>query len=122
MADGGNKGRGMLIGAGLLGVSGVAAAAASAHAASDPRLLGAVALVCLAHAPAIMTLGLSEHRGTLLRVAALLLFAGASLFSADMASRAYEYGRLFPMAAPAGGLIMMAGWLTVAASALASRR
>ncbi len=122
MADNGNKGRGALIGAALLGFCGVAAAAASAHAGTDPRLMGAVALICLAHAPALLALGLSGRRDAILRVAAFLLFAGAGLFSADIASRAYEFGRLFSMAAPAGGLAMMAGWLAVAFSAFFARR
>ncbi|MFZ2100485.1 MAG: DUF423 domain-containing protein, partial [Oricola sp.] len=50
------KDRAALLGAGLLGIGGVAAAAGSAHVGSDPRLLGAVALICLAHAPALLAL------------------------------------------------------------------
>ncbi len=122
MAETDGTDRAALFGAGLLGVGGVAAAAASAHSGSDPRLMGAVALVCLAHAPALLAFGLAGRREGLLRLAALLLFCGAALFSADIAMRATDNGRLFAMAAPAGGLTMMAGWLTVAISALFSRR
>ena len=75
------KDRAAVFGAGILGIGGVAAAAASAHAESDPRLLGAVALVCLAHAPALLALGLSGRRDVMFRLAALLLFAGAAVFS-----------------------------------------
>jgi len=117
-----DKNRAMLLGAGILGIGGVAAAAASAHAASDPRLLGSVALVCLAHAPAMLALGLSGRKDLILRLAALLLFAGAALFSADIAMRAFAGDRLFAMAAPSGGIAMMAGWLAVAVSAFTPSR
>lgn len=110
-----------LFGAGILGFAGVGAAALSAHAGGDPQLAGAVALVCLAHAPALLALGLHE-RGLVLRIAALLLFIGAALFSADIALRLFGHGRLFAMAAPAGGMTMMAGWIAVAAGAFTFRR
>ncbi len=115
-------GRAALLGAGILGFGGVAASAASAHGASDPRLLGAVALVCLAHAPALLALGLSGRREVMLRLAALLLFTGAVLFSADLAFRAFGHGRLFSMAAPAGVVILLSRWTAVAMSAFTSRR
>lgn len=111
------KDRAALFGAGILGIGGVAAAAAGAHAGSDQQLLNAVALVCLAHAPALVALALHARRDLALRIAALLLFVGAALFSADIALRAFGHGRLFAMAAPTGGLTMMAGWLAVALSA-----
>lgn len=108
--------------AGLLGICGVAAAALSAHAGSDPRIMGAVALICLAHAPALLAIGVSGRRDMLLRIAGLLLFVGAAMFSADLALREFGHGRLFPMAAPTGGITMMAGWLIAGLSALFSRR
>lgn len=117
-----DRDRPALLAAGILGFSGVAAAAASAHAASDPRLLGAAALVCLTHAPALLALALWGRRHFLLRLAALLLFAGAALFSADIALRAFDHGRLFAMAAPAGGTLMLTGWLAVVAAALVPNR
>lgn len=121
MTDKASIGSATLLGAGVLGIGGVAAAAASAHAASDPRLLGAVALVCLAHAPALLALGLSGRRDFMLRLATLLLFAGTTVFSADIALRAFGHGRLFAMAAPSGGIAMMAGWLAVAVAAFTAR-
>jgi len=121
MAEPAGKDRAALFGAGLLGIGGVAAAAASAHAGSDPRLLGAVALVCLAHAPALLALGLAGRRELMLRLGALLLFAGAALFSIDIAMRAFDLGRLFTMAAPSGGIAMMAGWLAIALAAFTAR-
>ncbi|GAB4363867.1 MAG: DUF423 domain-containing protein [Oricola sp.] len=115
------KGRAALAGAGILGVAGVSAAALSAHAGSDPRLMGAAALVCLTHAPALLALGLSGRREAMLRLAGLLVFVGAALFASDMALREFGLGRLFAMAAPAGGIAMMAGWLAAAVSAVTKR-
>lgn len=111
-----------LLAAGILGFAGVGAAAMSAHAGEDPRLASAVALVCLAHAPVLAALGLSARNDLILRIAALLLFVGAALFSSDMALRMFGHGRLFAFAAPAGGMTMMAGWLAIALAAFTSRR
>lgn len=111
----------VILGAGILGFAGVASAAMSAHAGDDPRMASAIALVCLTHAPALLALGLVS-RDLFLRIAALLLFTGAALFSGDLALRMFGHGRLFAMAAPAGGMTMMAGWLAVAIGALTARR
>ena len=111
-----------ILAAGILGFAGVGAAAMSAHAGDDTRLAGAVALVCLTHAPALLALGLHMRGGIVLRIAALLLFAGAALFSADLALRVFGHGRLFAMAAPAGGMTMMAGWIAVAIGGFTLRR
>lgn len=110
------------IGAGILGIAGVASAAMSAHAGSDSRLMGAAALICLAHAPALLALGLSGRREVLLRLSALLLFVGATLFASDMALREFGHDRLFAMAAPSGGIAMMAGWLAAAGAAFRRHR
>jgi uncharacterized membrane protein YgdD (TMEM256/DUF423 family) len=45
---------------------------------------------------------------------------GAALFSGDLALRAFTGHRLFAMAAPAGGIILIAAWLALAAAALAA--
>jgi uncharacterized membrane protein YgdD (TMEM256/DUF423 family) len=47
---------------------------------------------------------------------------GAALFAADVAARAYLSHRLFPFAAPAGGMIMIVSWLGLAVAALAALR
>jgi uncharacterized membrane protein YgdD (TMEM256/DUF423 family) len=44
------------------------------------------------------------------------------LFAADVASRAYLGSRLFPMAAPTGGVILIISWLVLVAAALAALR
>jgi uncharacterized membrane protein YgdD (TMEM256/DUF423 family) len=44
---------------------------------------------------------------------------GTILFSGDVALRAFAGQRLFPMAAPTGGIILILAWLVLAAAALA---
>ncbi len=108
--------------AGLIGAAGVAAAAASAHG-GDARLWNAIALVALTHAAAFVGFSLMAARGgRLSRIAGLLIGAGATVFVLDLALRAHSGIRLFPMAAPTGGVMMIAGWLGVALAAFASPR
>jgi uncharacterized membrane protein YgdD (TMEM256/DUF423 family) len=69
------------------------------------------------HAPAFLALSLLG--GNKLRSAgswALLL--GLVIFAADLLMRSFAGMRLFPMAAPSGGVLMIGGWLLIAASAL----
>jgi uncharacterized membrane protein YgdD (TMEM256/DUF423 family) len=60
------------------------------------------------------------QQGLLWRPLALLALAawllGAALFAGDIALRAYVGHRLFPMAAPSGGLLLIIGWLALAAA------
>ncbi len=106
----------LLVLAGLMGASGVALAAAGAHAAAAN--LATAATFLLIHAAAVTAIAL--HRGgVLFCVAATLLAGGACLFAGDLAVRAWDAARLFPMAAPAGGLGMIAGWLCLSIAALA---
>jgi uncharacterized membrane protein YgdD (TMEM256/DUF423 family) len=108
--------------AGLMGASGVAAAAASAHMPGGARL-SSVALVLIAHAAAILALTLrSRETGLAARlwlVSALVLALGAALFSADIALLTLRGARLFPMAAPTGGVAMIVGWLIASGAGLA---
>jgi uncharacterized membrane protein YgdD (TMEM256/DUF423 family) len=112
--------------AGLMGASGVMLAAAGAHgahAASRAGLDGAAYLL-LFHAATILGGAALAHQGLLWRpliFAALIGWVvGASLFSGDIALRAFAGHRLFPMAAPAGGIIMIAAWLALAGAAVAA--
>ncbi|MFY9290027.1 MAG: DUF423 domain-containing protein, partial [Methylorubrum rhodinum] len=57
-------------------------------------------------------------RGALTRTAAGALLVGLALFSGDLAMRALAGQALFPMAAPTGGFVLMAGWLLAAVVAL----
>lgn len=100
--------------AALIGIGGVASAAAAAHLTSAPSL-NAASLILLAHAPAIIAC-LAAVRADLVlpalgRLATLLLALGATLFSADIALRAFVGTPLFPMAAPSGGVILIIGWV-----------
>jgi uncharacterized membrane protein YgdD (TMEM256/DUF423 family) len=108
-----------LIASGVLGASGVAAAAASSHAGAD--LLGPYALIALTHAPALLALA---FRGDtrLMQLASLVLASGALLFCSDLAMRYAADRALFPMSAPLGGFLMMGGWVLVALAGLVMRR
>jgi uncharacterized membrane protein YgdD (TMEM256/DUF423 family) len=109
----------LVVFAGLCGAAGVALSAAAAHAGGGN--VGTAASFLLMHAPAFLALGLAA-RGHALRLAGLALLLGVLIFCGDLLTRDYAGTRLFPMAAPAGGVLMIAGWLAVAASALALRR
>ena len=54
--------------------------------------------------------------------AAIALLIGVALFSGDLALRAYTGNRLFPMAAPAGGIVMIAGWALLGLAAFLAIR
>ncbi len=111
--------------AALAGGLGVAASAAAAHS-SGGETLKTAAQFLLFHAPAILALtgfaaaGLT--RGALTRLAAAALLIGLALFSGDLALRALTGQALFPMAAPIGGTVLMAGWALAAVAALVPAR
>jgi uncharacterized membrane protein YgdD (TMEM256/DUF423 family) len=111
----------LLLVAGLLGAAGVAAAAAASHA-GDERILGALALIALTQAPALLALAFLGSANGVLRTGGGLIAIGAVLFSADLAARHFLGDRLFPMSAPFGGVAMIAGWLALAVAALVTRR
>jgi uncharacterized membrane protein YgdD (TMEM256/DUF423 family) len=105
-----------------MGAGGVAAAAAAAHMPGGARL-SSVALVLLAHAAAILALTVrSRDAGLAPRLflgSALILAFGAALFSADVALLTLRGARLFPLAAPTGGMAMILGWLVACGAGLA---
>lgn len=75
----------------------------------------------LFHAAAVIAATTALHQALLFRPLALAatvgLVVGAVLFAGDIAMRAFAGHRLFPMAAPAGGIILIVSWLglTIAA-------
>lgn len=107
----------VLAAAGLIGAVGVASAAASSHGGGS-RNLAAIAMICLAHGPALLALALAG-RGRVLRIAAVLLAAGTLVFVADLGVREWLGQGLFPGAAPLGGLAMIGGWLALVVAAMA---
>jgi uncharacterized membrane protein YgdD (TMEM256/DUF423 family) len=112
----------VLILAGLMGAAGVALAATGAHAAPGAGLQSAAYLL-LFHAAALLGGVALVRQGALWRPLAFAALAGwivgAALFSGDVAMRAFAGHRLFPFAAPAGGIILMAAWLALAVAAVA---
>lgn len=106
--------------AGLMGACGVILAAGAAHGASAPNLTSA-AYMLLFHAAAVLGGAALLERDILWRAPLLLsIFAwiiGASLFSGDIALRTFMGQRLFAMAAPTGGTILIAGWIAIAIAA-----
>ena len=111
----------ILLLAGLMGAGGVALAAADAHATPGAGLAGA-AYMLLFHAAALVGGTALYGQGVLWRpllLAVLIAWiVGAALFSGDVALRAFAGHRLFPMAAPSGGIVLIAAWLALAAAAV----
>ena len=110
-----------LLVAGLMGLTGVVTAAAASQG-SDPRLMAGASALCLAHAPALSARYAAWPSMRTAPIAALLLILGTALFAGDLVLRHSAGHGLFPMSAPTGGVIMMAGWLAVALGAFLSRR
>ncbi len=105
----------------LMGAGGIMLAAAGAHAAPGAGLESA-AYMLLFHATAIIGAAALVQQGALWRPLALVVLAawviGAVLFSGDIALRAFAGHRLFPMAAPSGGIILILGWLALVVAAI----
>jgi len=114
----------LIILAGLMGASGVMLAAAGAHAAPHAGLDSA-AYMLLFHAAALLGGAALAQQGLLWRPLALAVLiawvVGAASFSGDIALRAFAGHRLFAMAAPTGGVILIAAWLALAAAAALHR-
>lgn len=111
--------------AALFGCIGIIFAAAGAHAKPNSGLDSAGHML-LFHAPAVIATCAAIVSGLVHRPlgigAAILLLLGVALFSGDLALRAYTGHRLFPMAAPTGGMVMIAGWALLALAAFLALR
>jgi uncharacterized membrane protein YgdD (TMEM256/DUF423 family) len=107
--------------AGFMGASGVVLAAAGAHAAPGTGLDSA-AYILLFPATAVLGGVALVQQSVLWRPIMVFVLAawvlGAVLFSSDVALRALAGSRLFPMAAPTGGIILIAAWIGLAAAAI----
>ena len=100
--------------AGLCGALAIAAYAGAAHGGENH--LGAIAPLLLGHAPALLVLSLIVPNSRIANIGGALLVAGLALFCGDLFMRDMTGNRLFPMAAPTGGSLMIVGWLVVAIS------
>jgi uncharacterized membrane protein YgdD (TMEM256/DUF423 family) len=103
--------------AGLMGAAGVALTAAAAHGSSVIRL-DAAGYLLLLHASAVLAGIALLERALVSRTVGLVALAGfvlgSALFAGDLSLRAFAGHRLFPMAAPIGGSILIAAWIALA--------
>jgi uncharacterized membrane protein YgdD (TMEM256/DUF423 family) len=115
----------LIVLAGIMGADGVILAAASAHQADASRL-GAASSMLLFHACAVLAvIALAERALIHARIGLIAAFGfviAAGLFSGDLTLRQYAGHGLFPMAAPTGGTLLIASWLTLAVAAAWPRR
>ncbi len=115
----------LIVLAGIMGADGVILAAASAHQ-TDASRLGAASSMLLFHACAVLAaVALAERTLVHTRiglVAAIGFVIAAGLFAGDLTLRQYAGHGLFPMAAPTGGTLLIASWLTLAVAAAWPKR
>ena len=109
----------LILVAGLCGAAGVALAAVAAHRGAPNTATAATFLIV--HAPVFLIVGMIVFNN-IMRWAALALLFGVILFAADLVVRDFADERLFAMAAPVGGGLMILGWMGIAVSALFPRR
>ncbi|WP_262269777.1 DUF423 domain-containing protein [Microvirga yunnanensis] len=113
----------LLVLASLSGLLGVGLSAAAAHITGGH--LATAAQFLLFHAPALLALVALIAAGAvnplLAQIAGYALILGLVLFCGDLSRRAFSGAALFPRAAPAGGILLMLGWLMVGLSSLLNR-
>ncbi len=111
--------------AALAGFLGVVLSAAAAHLQAGPSLATAAQFL-LFHAAALTGLvGLAASGrldALILRAAGIALVLGLVLFCGDLAVRSLAGIALVPMAAPTGGVLLMAGWILAGLAAVLPRR
>ncbi len=100
----------LLLAGGLCGAAGVALAAAAAHAGGGN--VGTASTFLMLHAPLFVAVGLLGCSRALAAAAGVILL-GVLLFSGDLLMRHQVGTRLFPMAAPTGGFLMIGGWMAL---------
>lgn len=106
--------------AGLIGAAGVIFSAMAAHG-GDTHLYSAAATACMAQAPALLALHVGWEKIRTALIASALIGLGCLLFAGDLVFRARFGHGLFPMSAPTGGFMMIAGWIAVGLGALFRR-
>ena len=115
----------LIVLAAIMGADGVLLAAASAHGTDASRLASASSML-LFHAAAVLGAVALAERGVIhARIAIVAGFGfviAAALFAGDLTLRQYAGHGLFPMAAPAGGTLLIASWLALAVAAAWPRK
>jgi len=107
--------------AGLMGAAGVILAAAAAHTSGGAVLLSASSMLLFHALAAILAVLLADRQLAHPRLgfaAGCGFIAGATLFGADLTVLQFLGHRLFPMAAPSGGTLMILSWLLLAVAAV----
>ena len=125
MASGGLLSRLILFAAGLAGALGILALAAGAHGSGSPSGGGDLTTagwMLTIHAGVLVAIATSSKAWRLLRFSGLIIGAGAWLFGGDLIWRDFVGEPLFTNAAPTGGMLLIAGWLILALSALLPNR
>ena len=111
--------------AGLTGAGGIILAAVAGHLVTDPRL-HAAAYHLIFHASATLAVcGVAcalPRRGEWFLGASALFLSGSLLFSGELSLRALAGTGLFPLAAPVGAILLIAGWLVVTLAAVIALR
>ena len=111
--------------AALMGAAGVVLAAMAAHSGVGASLGGASQML-LFHALAVLCAcalaAVGRASGRLVPLATFGWIIGAALFAGDVSLRAFTGHRLFPMAAPTGGTLLIVAWLVFALAAIMPRR
>ncbi|HWX84027.1 MAG TPA: DUF423 domain-containing protein [Xanthobacteraceae bacterium] len=116
----------ILIGlAAIMGADGVILAALSAHQDHAMQLEAASSML-LFHSSAVLAVVALVERGMIhskIGIAAAFGFVvAAALFAGDLTMRQFAGHRLFPLAAPTGGTLLILSWLTLAVAAAWPRR
>jgi uncharacterized membrane protein YgdD (TMEM256/DUF423 family) len=105
---------------GLTGAGGIILAAVGAHLVSGAELHNAAHLMLIHAAAAAGLCGTAlalPRRGRWFASAACLLLSGSLVFASSMALGALLESKLFSMAAPAGAVLLIGGWLLAATAA-----
>ena len=115
----------LVILAGIMGADGVILAAVSSHQADATRLMPASSML-LFHATAVLAAVALTERGIVTAkggiTAAFGFVVASALFAGDLSLRHFAGHALFPMAAPAGGTLLIVSWLVLAVAAAWPRR
>jgi uncharacterized membrane protein YgdD (TMEM256/DUF423 family) len=103
----------LLIISGLYGAAGVALSAYAAHLAGGENLTTAAQFL-LFHAALIAALSVNPPQGRTALVSGSIIALGTLLFSGDLTLRVVAGVKIWAMAAPTGGSLLILGWLSLA--------